>query len=132
LASATSSLNSDVFLHPRQAQSSPQSLPVEKHSQYILRQKVFLHVHPMRFFLAELVAVATWEIRSPSESSPPYPAPSPVPVPTTANSIFSKEQCCGKALMVLMSLRLWLKSGNCSTEGRLKKELLLTFGFIQQ
>lgn len=106
-AISTSPLYSLVFLQPRQAQSSPQSLPEEKHSQYNLRQNVFLQLQPTLFLRALLAAVATCEIRSPSESSPPSPPASPVPVPTTASSIFSKEQCCGKTLIVLIILRLW-------------------------
>jgi hypothetical protein len=95
-----------VFLQLRQSQPYPQSFPEEKHSQYILRQAVFLHVQPERFFLAELVAVGTCEILYPNESSAASGATSPVPVPTAAKSMFSKELCCGKTLTVLMSLRL--------------------------
>ncbi len=62
-------LKSSLFLQEMQAQSYPHSLPEEKHSQYILRQKVFLHVHPIFFFLAELGAVGTNEILSANESS---------------------------------------------------------------
>ena len=120
-----SSLNSPVFLQPTQAQSSPHSLPVEKHSQYILRHNVFLQVHPIFFFRVELVEVGTKEILSPSESSSCCGG-----VLSRGNYMFSREEWMGKALTVFIILRLWLISGNWSIDGRLKKEFLLNLEFM--
>lgn len=123
-ARASSSLKSWLFLQVRQAQSSPQSLPVAKHSQYILRQLVFLQVQPMRFFFAELAVVGTKEMRSASESSS---CPNDPYKPSYMSAI---EVLPGKALTVLMSMRLCGISGSCDSEGKLKKEFLLALGCI--
>lgn len=103
-----------TFLQLTQAQSSPHCLPPEKHSQYILRQNVFLHVQPILRFLPELAAVWTCEMRSPSESSSGE---------TAGSSMFSRELWLGSILSVLMSLRVKGLSDKLLREGRLKQEM---------
>lgn len=46
--------------------------------------------------------------------------------------MFSIEELAGKAFTVLISIRLCGISGSCESEGKLKKEFFVNFGFINQ